>query len=298
MSRVKLGVLVGIISIGIVSLNLSYGKDNKLITESLALENEESTEENIATEEIKKDDDIVSKGNIIYSAKDYSVKASDVSKILENPYIGDEKQIFLTFDDGPSENTDKVVKILKNEGVYGTFFVLGDSLEAEDSDKRLINTIKSGNALANHTYSHDYKKLYTNGHVNIDAFIGEILKTNEMMKNILGTDFECNVIRLPGGYMTREYYKDKNLKALDDVLRSKGLIQLDWTSENGDGVTKKESLEKMLLRVYEQTEEQKNIVLLMHDSKGKELTLEALPYIINHFKEKGFIFKVIANDNI
>ena len=297
MKKLKLIILTSVVSIGIIGVMSGCGKDTKLVTESHAFDATEAESQEVQIEEVK-DTDIVKDGNLINLAKDYSVSASEVSKILDNPYQGEGKQIFLTFDDGPSEGTDKVLKILEDKGVHGTFFVLGESLDKPGAEERLKTTIQKGNAIANHTYSHDYKKLYPNGKADIDTFMKELDDTNKRMKEILGEEFNASVIRMPSGHMSRKYYNDPNLGALDAKFKEEGIVQLDWTAENGDGMSRKESLDTMLNRVYEQTKEQKNIVLLMHDSKGKDLTIEALPIIIDHFKEKGFTFKVIANDNI
>ncbi|MGL5068026.1 MAG: polysaccharide deacetylase family protein [Sarcina sp.] len=297
MNRIKLITVIAVIGVGASGILNGCGGQSKLLTHSITIDKNQDLVKD-AKKEVIKGTDIVKGGNIINSAKSYAVKASEVSKILANPYAGEEKTIFLTFDDGPSENTDKVTQILEEEGVHATFFVLGNSLESEEAGERLKNTIQKGHAIANHTYTHDYKKLYPRGVVSVETFMKEVDLTNEKMKGILGENFQCNVVRMPGGHMTRKYYNDKNLDSLDKSFADVGRVQLDWTAENGDGITKKESLEKMLNRVYEQTQEQKNIVLLMHDSKGKELTVEALPQIIKHFKEKGYSFKVIANDNI
>ncbi|MGL4450268.1 MAG: polysaccharide deacetylase family protein [Sarcina sp.] len=297
MNRLKLIIITSIIGVGIIGTIASCSKDVNLITKSFALDEVDKNVEEDENDKIK-EADIIKNGNLINLAKDYAVSASEVSRILDNPYQGSEKQIFLTFDDGPSECTDKVLEILEEKEVNGTFFILGDSLEKENAKERVKSIIEKGNAIANHTYTHDYKKLYPNGKVDVTNFMKEIDATNEQLKKMLGETFNTDVIRMPSGHMTREYYKDPNLNKLDDTLKTRGIVQIDWTAENGDGVTKKESLDKMLGRVYDQVKEQKSIVLLMHDSKGKDLTVEALPVLIDYFKEQGFKFKVIANDNI
>ncbi|MGL4740696.1 MAG: polysaccharide deacetylase family protein [Sarcina sp.] len=253
----------------------------------------------VKAEEIKKCDyNIIKGGNIIESARGYASSAQYVKDIINGKIVDDKKEIYLTFDDGPSEYTNKALAILSKYDVHATFFVLGESLENKGADEILKKTIRNGHAIANHTYTHDYKKLYNGGNVDVDYFMNELEKTNDKIEEIVCDDFETKVIRMPGGYMTREYYNDKNLDFFNKELREKGIIEIDWTSENGDGVTKKESTEQMFNRVLEQTKEQNKIILLMHDSKGKDTTIETLPRIIEHFKDLGYEFKIIANDNI
>ncbi|MGL5820956.1 MAG: polysaccharide deacetylase family protein [Sarcina sp.] len=297
MKRKALAIIMTITTLtaGVVMINLMNSKNDNLADN---LMDTKGTVQ-VKAEEVKKCDyNIVKNGNIIESAKDYATSAEQVKNIINGKTIDDKKEIYLTFDDGPSEYTNKVLDILTKYDVHATFFVLGESLENKGSDEILKNTILKGHAIANHTYTHDYKKLYKNGNVDVDYFMEELEKTNNKIKEIICEDFDTSVIRMPGGYMTREYYNDKNLDSFTEKLKDKNIVEIDWTSENGDGVTKKESVEQMFNRVLEQTKEQKKIILLMHDSKGKDTTIATLPKIIEYFKEQGYEFKVIGNNNI
>ena len=131
---------------------------------------------------------IIKGGNIIGLAKDYAIPASDVSKILSNTYKSEEKSIFLTFDDGPTNSTKSVLDILDKESINATFFVLGTSLEKEGASEIVKDVIYRGNAIANHTYSHNYKTLYPSNTISVDTFIAEVEKTGSLLKNILGDD--------------------------------------------------------------------------------------------------------------
>lgn len=62
-------------------------------------------------------------GNIIYAADSYAVSADEVEKMLEGKASNNDKEIFLTFDDGPSENTREILKILKEEDIHATFLI-------------------------------------------------------------------------------------------------------------------------------------------------------------------------------
>lgn len=69
------------------------------------------------------------------------------------------KRVYLTFDDGPNDIfTPRVLDILKQEGARATFMVVGTNVvKNPDVMRRIVN---EGNGLANHTFSHDYKKIY------------------------------------------------------------------------------------------------------------------------------------------
>ena len=241
-------------------------------------------------------DDVMPGMNITYEADKYAVDAKDVQAMANDTYKGEGKYVFLTFDDGPSNSTEKILNILKDKDVHGTFFVLGSSIE-KDSKKQeyLKEELKSGNAIANHSYSHDFKKLYPGNKLKIDSFMDEFNKTNDIMKSILGGEFDCKVLRMPGGYGTRKYYKDPSLKEFDDTLQENGIINVDWNALDGDAEGKPYSTEEMLNYVKKTSKGKNHVVILMHDAAGKEKTVEILPQIIDYYKNEGYEFKVIKN---
>ncbi|EOU1464550.1 polysaccharide deacetylase [Clostridium perfringens] len=241
-------------------------------------------------------DDVMPGMNITYEADKYAVDAKDVQAMANDTYKGEGKYVFLTFDDGPSNSTEKILNILKDKDVHGTFFVLGSSIEKDAKRQEYLKEeLKSGNAIANHSYSHDFKKLYPGNKLKIDYFMDEFNKTNDIMKSILGGEFDCKVLRMPGGYGTRKYYKDPSLKEFDNTLQENGIINVDWNALDGDAEGKPYSTEEMLNYVKKTSKGKNHVVILMHDAAGKEKTVEILPQIIDYYKNEGYEFKVIKN---
>ncbi|XZL93359.1 polysaccharide deacetylase family protein [Clostridium perfringens] len=241
-------------------------------------------------------DDVMPGMNITYEADKYAVDAKDVQAMANDTYKGEGKYVFLTFDDGPSNSTEKILNILKDKDVHGTFFVLGSSIEKDSKRQEYLKEeLKSGNAIANHSYSHDFKKLYPGNKLKIDSFMDEFNKTNDVMQSILGGEFDCKVLRMPGGYGTRKYYKDPSLKEFDDTLQENGIINVDWNALDGDAEGKPYSTEEMLNYVKKTSKGKNHVVILMHDAAGKEKTVEILPQIIDYYKNEGYDFKVIKN---
>ncbi|MDK0795724.1 polysaccharide deacetylase family protein [Clostridium perfringens] len=241
-------------------------------------------------------DDVMPGMNITYEADKYAVDAKDVQAMANDTYKGEVKYVFLTFDDGPSNSTEKILNTLKDKDVHGTFFVLGSSIEKDSKRQEYLKEeLKSGNAIANHSYSHDFKKLYPGNKLNIDYFMDEFNKTNDIMQSILGGEFDCRVLRMPGGYGTRKYYKDPYLKEFDNTLQENGIINVDWNALDGDAEGKPYSTEEMLNYVKKTSKGKNHVVILMHDAAGKEKTVEILPQIIDYYKNEGYEFKVIKN---
>lgn len=241
--------------------------------------------------------EIVPNGNIIYSAEKYAVPANEVLQMVNGKYKGNQKEVFLTFDDGPSDtNTPKVLNILKQYGVHATFFVLGSELNSQASKNILKEEIMNGNAIGGHSYSHDYKILYPHNSVSVSAFMNEMDKTNNIMQSVLGKNFKTRIIRMPGGYMSRAYYHDKNLPALNSAFSNAGITSIDWTAESGDAEGKGYSVSQLVQNAKNESKGWDHVVLLMHDIKPK--TVQALPQIIEYYKSQGYQFKVISNTGI
>lgn len=213
----------------------------------------------------------------------------------EFPFRNDGKKVvYLTFDDGPSTTvTPEILKILEEEKIKATFFVLGSSIDASKGSKEMLKEIvKDGHAIANHTYTHDYRKLYPGGVINPEYFIKEIKKTEKSIKKVLGDDFETRVVRFPGGYWTWEGRME-----VKKLLDKEGYVSIDWNALNGDAEGKNYSRADLVENVENTVnalgEEADMLVLLMHDTYGKEDTAETLRESIKFLKDKGFEFRTI-----
>ena len=78
------------------------------------------------------------------------------------------KTVFLTFDDGPSDNTVKILDLLDQYGAKATFFVTGTNITGREA--LLKDIVQRGHTLAVHTYSHDYKAIYASVEAFLDDF--------------------------------------------------------------------------------------------------------------------------------
>lgn len=259
---------------------------------------------NVINEEVNevnedfKDTDIMKNSNVTYAGSEYGIEAEKVLDIVNGEVIDDNKYVFLTFDDGPSPNTSKVLSVLREKNVKATFFILGQNIDNNKSLKEVvIQCIKDGNAIGNHTYSHEFNKIYPSNSVNTSAYLEEFNKNNELLKSILGEEFDTRVTRMPGGYLSRKYYNDPSLKEFDEVLNKNNIISIDWTALNGDAEGKNYSKKELLEYAKKSSEGQKQIVILMHDTYGKEKTVEMLPELIDYYKSNGYEFKTIMSTN-
>lgn len=224
----------------------------------------------------------------------YSYNASEIFKKLD---IYDyrnhgEKIVFLTFDDGTSTtNTPKILDILDDESVKATFFITGQTIEegGEEAKNLVKRQFESGHAIGNHSWSHSYKKLYPNRKLDLEAFKEYFEKTDKLLKDILGENFETRVIRCPGGTMSW-----KGMDELKGYLQENNKVAIDWNALNKDAEGKQKNARELYQEAVKTSQGKEIVVLLMHDTYGKEETVKALPSIIQYFKDNDYIFKTLS----
>lgn len=191
----------------------------------------------------------------------------------ENPTV------YLTFDDGPSQLTPKVLDILRDEGVQATFFVLGEQAQARPEIVRRI--VEEGHAVGNHTYNHRYKELYSD----FSVFWDQVQRTEKVLADITGE--RTRLVRAPGGtfgYFDAFYYY---------YLSLAGYAVYDWNIDSEDSRRHGMTAES-IYRTVEKGPFRDELIVLMHDSSRHEESVKALPRIIRLFKEKGYSFAPLS----
>ncbi|AOT68196.1 polysaccharide deacetylase family protein [Geosporobacter ferrireducens] len=196
-----------------------------------------------------------------------------------------EKKIaYLTFDDGPSSNiTPQILDTLDRYQIKATFFVVGKMAETHPHILKRIH--EEGHFVSNHSYSHDYKKIYASP----AAFIEDIKKCDEVLASILGESYTSKIIRFPAG----SFGKKKQL--IREAVKDHGYEYLDWNALNGDAEALHVSTEKLVDRIVETTQGRDQAVILMHDSNTKHTTAEALPAILDYLQVQGYVFKTLED---
>lgn len=230
-----------------------------------------------------------------------TLDAHIVPQIINNTYPDDGKKVIcLTFDDGPSTTvTPQILDVLNKYNVKATFFLIGSNIEKNDTSKSIVaQTANDGHSLGNHTYSHttDYNiptSLYYKNAINIDLYFSELEHTYNIMKQIIGQDFKSRIIRMPGGHMTRVHQNSANLDKFDQKLQEDGLVSIDWNCSDLDTVPTTKTADQIVQNTISYIGNKEKVILLMHDTYGKEETAKALPRIIEYYKARGYEFERI-----
>ena len=102
------------------------------------------------------------------------------------------KTMYLTFDDGPSEeNTERVLDILKKRNIKATFFLVGENVERHPEIVRRI--VREGHTIGIHCYNHDYKALYQSA----ETYVEDFEHARRVVYETCGV--EAQMFRFPGG---------------------------------------------------------------------------------------------------
>ena len=203
---------------------------------------------------------------------------------IANIYKSENKRVFLTFDDGPSKGvTTTILDTLKSENIKATFFVLGSRVDLyPDIVKR---EYEEGHYIASHGYSHVYSQLYYSPQATLD----EYNKSIESIRNAIGiNEYNPHLFRFPGGYSGGKYAEIKSQAA--QLLAENEIVYVDWNALTADSAGAK-TTEDFIAELEKTVPKHNSVVVLMHDAGNKNVTAEALPTIIQYFRERGYEFE-------
>jgi len=197
------------------------------------------------------------------------------------------KTVYLTFDDGPSQNTAKILDILKEQQVPGTFFVLGTSINSRSDSKALLNRIKNeGHYIGLHSMTHDKAILYQGTNAPT-KFLAEMKELQTLVKNKTG--YKTYLYRPPYGTV------GNFTKAHITKMKASDFNAWDWNVDSNDwsATTTQQVLDnvKSGLKLRQNADV---IVILFHE---KDITVQALPKVIAHLKAEGYQFGVYDPNN-
>lgn len=203
-----------------------------------------------------------------------------------NPSVISDKTIYLTFDDGPSYLTEKILDILKEENIPATFFVTSRGI---DTYSNVIKRMQEENhTIALHTSTHNYSYIYSSD----ENYFKDLEEIRNKVYNITGV--KSRIIRLPGGSsntVSKKYSKGI-ITRITNRLTENDFYYFDWNIDSLDAsgsVSKEVIYNSVTQNIHSGTN-----VVLMHDSSTKETTVLALKDIIKYAKDNGYTFAKIT----
>lgn len=204
---------------------------------------------------------------------DYSIaQAVNQQENLAGPQ--DAHKVYLTFDDGPSSNTDRILDILAEYDVKATFFVVGK--EEEEYQALYKRIVEEGHTLAMHSYSHKYDEIYQS----VDSYAQDLRKLQEFLYDTTGV--WCRFCRFPGGSSNTVSMVD--MYDLIDYLDEQDITYFDWNVSSGDASNSYISPEMILRNCMATLPQYQESIILMHDASNKNTTVQALPDLIEQIQ--------------
>ncbi len=193
--------------------------------------------------------------------------------------------VYLTFDDGPGQYTEKILSILKENNVKASFFVTNQFPKYQSMIKK---EYEDGHTVAIHTYSHSWS-IYDS----VDSYLNDFNKMDKIVFEQTGE--HPKYFRFPGGSSNTVSRKHQTgiMTKLAQVMTDKGYIYFDWHVDCGD-THKNNTVSYIISNIKKYVRGNGSYIILMHDIKKN--TMQALPDIIAYLKNNGYTFKAL-DDN-
>ncbi len=270
LGAVALAILIPLLACIVLSVRVfQLKKQVAALKEQIPVETAEAEEE--------EDSGVYEMTKVEEAVRNTETDAEEAEPVKTDPAKGSERQVYLTFDDGPSSNTDQILDILKEYDVKATFFVVGKT--DERSVKAYQRIVDEGHTLAMHSYSHKYDEIYESK----EAFAKDLNSLQEYLYETTGV--WPRIYRFPGG--SSNTVSKVDMQELIEYLTDIGITYFDWNVASGDAVSRTLPAETIVSNCLSGIEKQKESVILMHDASNKGTTVEALPRIIEAIQERG-----------
>lgn len=204
-------------------------------------------------------------------------------------FIDKQYTIYLTFDDGPSANTEKVLDVLQSENVPGTFFVIGVT---DEQGIALYNRILSEeHSLGLHSYAHDMQGVYRN----ITVFQEDFSRLERWVYACTGETL--SICRMVGGSYSM-YCKGTVREQILAFFARNGYACYDWDIDAKDSGAYALPAARLAQNVIDGARKRPNqdLIILLHDDPLRTTLADALTIIIPYFKEQGYTFDVLTKD--
>lgn len=207
-----------------------------------------------------------------------------VNAPAESDYVRELGTVYLTFDDGPSDNTYSILSYLEQYNIKATFFVVPNRSEGCYAKLKAIAT--AGHSIGVHSASHVYTDIYSS----VEAYLDDFHEAWDIIYDATGIKTE--IFRFPGGSVN-DFNTETRDKIIQEMTR-RGFRYYDWNVESGDvdGATWTDmynSIPSDIANCYRS-------IVLMHDSNSTPNTVLVLGDVLHVLVSDGYKFDKINND--
>lgn len=218
--------------------------------------------------------------------------------VQEQPLFqpADDGAVYLTFDDGPSQNTKAILDALKAANAHATFFVVGGNFRGyEDLLKRMV---AEGHTIGIHSYTHNYKQVYAS----VEDYLDDFYKTYDAIYKACGV--YPTIFRFPGGSING--HSMQIYQPLIAELVRRGFVYYDWSVDSQDeyavnvlaqqnAVATTQDLQNIVDNLCANINGTNHPIVLLHDAGKYGLTAQFLPELLQRIKGLGYSCEALTN---
>ena len=221
--------------------------------------------------------------------KPYADIHTDMVVTAPANYVREDNTVYLTFDDGPSDNTYSILQYLRDYKIKATFFVVPN--RSEYCYTLLKAIAADGHAIGIHTASHKYDEIYAS----VENYLDDFYDAWNMVYEATG--IKCEIFRFPGGSVN-----DYNAKTRDDIIAEmsrRGFRHYDWSVDSGDavGASWTQMWNSVPADIGANYDKNFRSFVLMHDTDNTTNTVLVLGDLLKKFTSDGiYKFDKINND--
>lgn len=201
----------------------------------------------------------------------------------------DQKIIYLTFDDGPTLYTQRLLDVLDRYNAKATFFVTGVKEEYYD---RIGEAYDRGHTIALHSFSHEYS-IYSDS----NTFYEDLQKIESLVAAQTGV--KPTIFRFPGGTANTvsKRHCEGIMKELVETLPSHGYTYCDWNVSSGDGGGAKDEATVInnVINGIQRLGKKESAIVLMHDTRS--FSVDAVDDIIEWGLANGYTFLPLIEES-
>lgn len=199
---------------------------------------------------------------ILFFYASFNSSSNLFGEVVSKVDVDGKKIVFLTFDDGPSYNTPKILKALNDSNASATFFLLGKNVKGNEEKVREIYNL--GHDIGTHSLTHPY--LQANSY-------DEIYKSKKIIENTINNTIIY--FRPPFGFRTSKVIKTAEKLELKTIMWSS--FPRDYLQNNN------KTIEKIV------NDLEPGLIIVLHDhDKENYNTIRELPQIILEIRNNGY----------
>ncbi len=204
-----------------------------------------------------------------------------------------EKVAYLTFDDGPSHVTSRLLDVLDDLHVKATFFIAFTGSDTKKKRDLLKEESSRGHAVGVHSWTHDYYTIYASE----QNFLDDFNKMKEVIVECTGRT--PDVCRFPGGASNTVSITASGgqviMPTLAKDVQEMGFQYFDWNAGGYDAEKPYPTADELASRVIKDAEGHNVVNILLHDTH--DFTVDAVPKIVKELRSKGYTFKTLTADS-